>query len=164
MIFRYLIIFILTVSCLTPKRYNRIVDKAIKKGWIDTTSKSKIDTLIKVEIDSIEIKRIINETILKDTCFNKEQKFIGFKSNPEKLKKELSKYKCLSKPIFINQKGINFEIFQDSMGMFRIKFDLPAQTIIKKQNELSKFEKYFLNVWFLYLFIGLLLFVIILRK
>jgi len=159
-----IILLLLLSSCLTPKKFNRIIAKAEKKGWIDTTSKSKIDTLIKVEIDSIEIKRIINETILKDTCYSKEQKFIGFKSNPEKLKKELSKFKCLSKPIFINQKGIKFEIFQDSMGMFRIKFDLPAQTIIKKQNEETKFQRYFLDVWFLYLFIGLLLFVIIFLK
>ena len=162
---KYLIILMLFLSgCkLSEKRWNKQINKAIEKGWMDTTSKSKIDTLIKIQTDSIEIQRIINETILKDTCYSKEQKFIGFKSNPEKLKKELSKFKCLPKPIFIIQKGIIFELYQDSIGNFKIKFESPKY-IIKKQNESTKFEKYFEEVWFMWLIIVILILIIVLKK
>lgn len=157
---KYILILILLSSCLTPKRFNKIVDKAEKKGWINSKS-IELDTTIITDtlIQNNYINKILNETVLKDTCFSKEQKFIGFKSNPEKLKEELKIFKCLNKPLFFKENDIIIELYQDSLGQFKVKAS-GKTTNIQKQKEIN----YFKDVWFLWLIIVILIIIIVLKK
>lgn len=181
-----LIIIILSLfitSCLTQKRFNKVLNKGIEKGWIDTTTKI-IDTTIINFIDTNNLKEKIlksikntlekDTTIYIDTCYNKQGKVIGKLIDENKLTKKLSekineevvlplKVKCLSKPIFINKDGVIVEIYQDSLGQFKIKAKIKDITI-NRPSEKGWFERYIKDVWFYLAFIILLVLALILKK
>lgn len=176
-----LISFVILSSCLTERRFNKVLTKGIEKGWIDTTVKAsnyvyinKIDT---VEIEG-KIKETISEvfkdtTIYKDTCYSKEGKVIGRIVDTTKLKKKLQKsinkvvlpeiILCLKKPIYFNQNGFIVQVSQDSLGVFNVKVQT-KQVSITRPDDRSFWKKYIVDVWFLYLIIGILILVIALRR
>lgn len=181
---KYLIIilsFIILSSCLTERRFNKVLTKGIEKGWIDTSTKAgnyvyipkvdtnKIENKIKNSIETV----LKDTTIYKDTCYNKSGKVIGKLVDTTKLKKKLQKtlkdtilpeiVHCLKKPIFIKDKGITVEIYQDSLGVFKIKTSVKDTTITRPQSR-SWYQRYVFDVWFLYLIIGILILVIALRR
>jgi len=181
-----LIIILLTItltSCLTEKRFNKIVDKGLSKGWVDTTT-TTIDTSI-VGIDttglSEKIKKGLSPIIeyvntLKDTCYNKQGKVIGTKVDTKVLKKKIKQseskldtivtkeiFTCLKRPIFFSKNGVLVEVFQDSLGKFDIKVEV-KKTTITKPVKIPWYKKYLLDVWFLWWAILLLLFIILIRK
>lgn len=178
-----ILIGIVLTSCLTEKRFNKIVDKGLAKGWVDTT-KTKIDTAI-IGIDTTGLHKKIQQgltpltqyiTTLKDTCYNKQGKVIGtdvdIKELNKKVKQSESKldtivnkeiFTCLKKPIFFLKNGVAVEVFQDSLGKFDIKVEVKKTTIIKPAG-IPWYHKYILDVWFLWWAIAILLFIILIRK
>lgn len=178
-----ILIGIILTSCLTEKRFNKIVDKGLAKGWVDTAT-TKVNTNV-VGIDttglSEKIKFGLNPITqyvysLKDTCYNKQGKVIGTNVDTKILKKKIKEseskldtivtkeiFTCLKKPIFFIQKGVLVEVFQDSLGRFDIKVEVKKTTITKPAG-IPWYHKYILDVWFLYLIIGILILVIALRR
>lgn len=169
-------------SCLTERRFNRVLTKGIEKGWVDTTVKAgnyvytnKIDTPgIQYKTDSLIDTIFQDVTIYKDTCFNKQGKVIGRITDTSKLKHKLKKsvpnelilpevIHCLKKPLFYNKDGILVEVSQDSLGQFNVK--VTAKTIsVSRPDDRSWYKKYIFDVWVLWLVIVVLLFVIWIKK
>lgn len=181
-----IIIILLTIiltSCLTERRFNKIIDKGLSKGWVDTTT-TKIDTTF-IGIDttglSNKIKKGLNPIIeyvetLKDTCYNKQGKVIGSNVDTKILKKKIKEseskldtiitkeiFTCLKHPIFFSKDNIIIEVFQDSLGRFDIKVQNKKATITK-QLAVSWYHKYIFDVWFLWWLILILLFIILIKK
>jgi len=169
-------------SCLTERRFNKVLTKGIEKGWIDTTVKAgnyvyinKIDTPgIQYKTDSLIDTIFQDVTIYKDTCFNKQGKVIGRITDTSKLKHKLKKsvpnelilpelIHCLKKPLFYNKDGILVEVSQDSLGQFNIK--VKAKTIsVSRPDDRSWYKKYIFDVWMLWWVIVILLFVIWIKR
>lgn len=174
-------ITILLTSCLTERRFNKVLTKGIERGWIDTTVKAGNYVYIpKVDTNKIEnkIKKSIetvlkDTTIYKDTCYNKNGKVIGNLIDTTKLKKKLQKVlkdtilpeiiHSLKKPIYFNQDNFIVEVSQDSLGVFNVKVQT-KQITITRPDERNFWKKYIVDVWFLYLIIGILILVIALRR
>lgn len=168
-------------SCLTERRFNKVLTKGIEKGWIDTTVKAGNYVYIpKVDSNKIEnkiensIKTVLKDTtIYKDTCYNKSGKVIGNLIDTTKLKKKLQKIlkdtilpeiiHCLKKPIYFNQDNFIVEVSQDSLGVFNVKVQT-KQISITRPDDRSFWKKYIVDVWFLYLIIGILLLIIIIKR
>jgi hypothetical protein len=173
--------FVILSSCLTERRFNKVLTKGLERGWLDSSVKSsnyvyvnKIDT---VEIEG-KIKESISEvfkdtTIYKDTCYSKKGRVIGRMVNIPKLKDKLEKsinkvvlpeiVHCLKKPIYFNQDEFVVEVSQDSLGVFNVKVQT-KQITINRPNEKGFWGRYFVDVWFLYLIIGILILIIILKR
>lgn len=168
-------------SCLTERRFNKVLTKGIEKGWIDTTVKTgnyvyipKIDTnKIENKIKNTIEKVLKDTTIYKDTCYNKNGKVIGSLIDTTKLKKKLQKVlkdtilpeiiHCLKKPIYFNQDGFIIQVSQDSLGVFNVKVQT-KQVSITRPDERSFWKKYIADVWFLYLIIGILILIIVIKR
>ena len=171
----------ISFSCLTEKRFNRVLNKGIEKGWVDTSLKAANYVYIN-KVDTVEIEGKVRESILwafkdttlyKDTCYNKQGAVIGRVVNIPKLKKVLEKsvskvilpeiLHCLKKPIFFAENGIVVEVKQDSLGKFEVNV-VTKPMIINRPEGKSFWEKYFLDVWFLYLIIGILSLIIVIKR
>jgi len=179
-LFLFLIVLSLT-SCLTEKRFNRVLTKGLERGWLDSSVKSSNYVYIN-KIDTVEIEGKIREsiietfkdtTIYKDTCYSKKGRVIGRMVDTTKLKEKLEKsinkvvlpeiVHCLKKPIYFNQDGFIVEVSQDSLGVFNVKVQT-KQITITRPDERSFWRKYFVDVWFLYLIIGTLSLIIIIKR
>lgn len=177
-----LISFVVLSSCLTERRFNKVLTKGIEKGWIDTAVKAgnyvyinKIDTFhIQSKTDSLIDTIFQDVTIYKDTCFNKKGKAIGRITDTSKLKHKLKKsvpnelilpelIHCLKKPLFYNKDGIIVEVSQDSLGQFNIK--VKAKTIsVSRPDDRIWYKKYIQDVWVLWWVILILIFIIWIKR
>ena len=91
-----ILLVILTLSsCLTKKRFNKVIAKGIENKWIDTTTKQIDSTISNVIIDTVVLEKIYNKEseaivndslIYRDTCYNKNGKVIGRVVDKDKLK------------------------------------------------------------------------------
>jgi hypothetical protein len=172
---------LLSFSCLTEKRFNRVLTKGLEKGWLDTTVKASNYVYIN-KVDTVEIEGKIRESILwafkdttlyKDTCYNKQGAVIGRVVNIPKLKKRIEKsvsnvvlpeiVHCLKKPIFFTKDGIVVEVKQDSLGKFDVNV-LHKPVTINRPDDRGFWKKYFTDVWFLYMIIGTLAGIIIIKR
>ncbi len=177
----YILFLLLLTSCLTERRFNKILDKGLEKGWvkedsvkIDTTFKNNIDTnKIKEKIKSVIDTVFKDTTIYKDTCYNKQGKIIGRKIDEKKLKEKLekvikdtlvipSRMRCIENPLFFDKDGVVVEVSQDLVGNFNVKTKLKNITINKPEGK-SWLEKQ-KDVWYLYLLIVLLTVIIIIKR
>lgn len=176
-----LIVFTLS-SCLTKRRFNKVISKGIENKWIDTTTKSLDTVIINTPIDTISLKAkydSIVKVVLKDsliyidTCYNKKGKKIGRLIDTNLFQNKMSKIlvyndlvyfkKCLQSPLIYKDSNIFISLQQEDDGNFRFRINY-KNTVIKKQKEKSWFTKYILNNWFYILIIGLLILIIVIKK
>ena len=174
--------FIILSSCLTERRFNKVLNKGIERGWVDTATKAgnyvyinKIDTPGIQNKTNYLIDTIFQDnTIYKDTCFNKQGKMVGRITDTSKLKHKLKKsvpnelilpevIHCLKKPLFYNKDGILVEVSQDSLGQFNIK--VKAKTIsVSRPDDRIWYKKYIQDVWVLWWVILILVFIIWVKR
>lgn len=167
-------------SCLTERRFNRILTKGIQKGWIDTSSKT-IDSVfkasvnkevIKSKIDTVINKVFSDTTIYKDTCYTKEGKFASKKIDINKLKVKLKsnlsekiseRLICLSSPILFVKDGIVVLVSQNEKGEFIIKATV-KNIVINRPEDRGWWQVYILDHLYYIGIIFMLLVIIIIPK
>jgi hypothetical protein len=178
-----ILLVILTLSsCLTKKRFNKVIAKGIENKWIDTTTKQIDSTISNVIIDTVVLEKIYNKEseaivndslIYRDTCYNKNGKIIGRVVDKDKLKNKITKKlisqeiaiskKCLKFPIYYKDSNIFISLYQNEYGDF--KFTVRKKlTTVKLQVEDKWYKKYILDVWYYILIIALLSAIIIIKK
>lgn len=177
-----LISFVVLSSCLTERRFNKVLNKGIEKGWVDTATHTnnyvylnKIDTVkIQAKTDTLIETVFKDHTLFKDTCFSKQGKVIGRITDTSNLKRKLKQVvpselilpeviHCLKKPLFYSKDGVVVEVSQNSLGQFNVK--VTAKTIsVSRPDDRSWYKKYIFDVWVLWWIIAILLFVILIKR
>lgn len=176
---KLILVLVLLNSCLTQKRFNKILDKGIEKGWVDTVT-VRVDTVFKNKIDTILLTReidrivdsIITKTIVRDTCYDKKGNYLGTAFNRTKLEKELKEKIldslllpqtiCLKDTIVFKENDLEIKIFQLNNGDFKVKIK-SKETTINRPKEKSWFSRQ-LEVWYLWLIIVILVLLFVIKK
>jgi len=178
-----LLSIVILSSCLSQKRWERRVKKAIAKGYIDTTRKT-VDSTFKPIVEDTAFDNKANQalidslmkgrgsdTVYKDTCYDSkghiEKGIVAFFPYREKsrLKQLLNeqyipkiKSHCLPYPLVIDNKDIFIKTWEDSTtGKYTTEYKLKRPVITVVDGTRTWWQRYVSDVWFLWVVIAFFL-------